>query len=147
MSRAFLLCSSFSSILNLKIPLPWLPQLHLLNFAFSTQRGCWLCRVPPRGSEIRKLPPAGSWGEDCRAHLMVFMPSGITVLAAWWPVSAESCFVYFVLFSGCLQKKDTFYMGDSFIDQSLLLHTEQAQMLNASIHTGQGPLIQQQALN
>lgn len=38
-------------------------------------------------------------------------------------------------------------MGDSFIDQSLLLHTEQAQMLNASIHTGQGPLIQQQALN
>lgn len=114
--------------------------LGFLNFAFSTQWGCWLCRVPTHGSEIRKLPPAGSWGEDCRAHLMVFMPSGITVLAAWWPESAESCFMYFVLFSGCLQKKDTFYTGDFFIDQSLLLHTEQAQMLN-HLSTGQAQML------
>lgn len=73
-----------------------------LNFVFSIQQGCWLCWVPPRSSETWKLPSAESWGEDYRTHLMIFILSGIIVLAPWCPLSVGSCFVYFVLFSGCL---------------------------------------------
>lgn len=106
---------------------PWKFQLlslvGFLNFVFSTQQGCWallgflLTALRSRNCLQQKVR-----GRTTGLTLLFSFPQGSLSWAACCPISANSCFIYFVLFYGCLQKKDKFYTGDSFTDKSLFIH-------------------------